>query len=145
MRGQYPSRRRSTVKNFRYTITVRWSPTSSDPDRSTRTRFCNPAGVTTTASAPAAVAVELPSEGLRLASVAHLDTLASLLFEWRVECEGRLRLLTSIQRYVERLRSPATTAGERGLLLQEISRLLSTMAGSDDLRQRAAAMAITLP
>lgn len=54
-------------------------------------------------------------------------------------------MLTSIQRYVERLRSPATTAGERGLLLQEVSRLLSTMAGSDDLRQRAAAMAITLP
>jgi hypothetical protein len=108
---------------------------------------CTAAGVTPpTAPAVVATTVEIPSEQIRLASSAHLEALAGLLFDWRVECEGHLRVLTAIQRYVERVRSPSIGTGERTLLLQEISRLLATPSSSpDEWRQRAAALAITLP
>ena len=99
----------------------------------------------TTASAPAATADDRPTEHLRVAASAHLDALVGVLFDWRLECEGHLRMLTSIQRYVEKVRSPNVSTGERALLLQEISRLLSTMGSSEEWRQRAAALAITLP
>src|SRR4030095_5110313 len=50
--------------------------------------------------------------------------LASLLLDWRVECERHLRALTSIQRWLERVRCGAAADGERELLIQEIGRLL---------------------
>jgi hypothetical protein len=57
----------------------------------------------------------------------HLDSmnaLAGLLLDWRVDCERHLRALTSIQRWLERVRCGAAGDGERELLLQEIGRLL---------------------
>ncbi len=60
-------------------------------------------------------------------SQSHPDSvcgLASLLLDWRVECERHLRALTSIQRWLERVRCGTTAAGERELLLQEMARLL---------------------
>ena len=50
--------------------------------------------------------------------------LASLLLDWRVECERHLRALTSIQRWLERVRCGAAADGERELLIQEMGRLL---------------------
>jgi hypothetical protein len=50
--------------------------------------------------------------------------LASLLLDWRVECERHLRALTSIQRWLERVRCGAAAEGERELLIQEMGRLL---------------------
>lgn len=111
-----------------------------------RTCFCTKAGVTPlTATTYVETTPELPTVEFRLASTAHLDALAAVLLDWRVDYEGQLRTLTSIQRYVEKVRSPSAPAGERALLLQEISRLLATMTSADDWRQRAAALAITLP
>ena len=53
-----------------------------------------------------------------------LSALASLLLDWRVDCERQLRGLTSMQRWLERVRCGAADAGERELLLQEVGRLL---------------------
>jgi len=50
--------------------------------------------------------------------------LASLLLDWRVECERHLRALTSIERWLERVRCGAAADGERELLIQEMGRLL---------------------
>jgi len=58
---------------------------------------------------------------LRLES---MSALASLLLDWRVDCERHLRALTSMQRWLERVRCGATGDGERELLLQEMGRLL---------------------
>jgi len=41
-----------------------------------------------------------------------------------VECERHLRALTSIQRWLERVRCGAAADGERELLIQEMGRLL---------------------
>jgi hypothetical protein len=58
---------------------------------------------------------------LRLESI---NALAALLLDWRVDCERHIRALTSIQRWLERVRCGAAGDGERELLLQEIGRLL---------------------
>jgi hypothetical protein len=68
-----------------------------------------------------------------------------VLFEWRVSQENQLRLITTIQRYLQKVRSPATSAGERRLLVAEIQRLLAT--GTPDatsFQQRANALAAAL-
>ena len=54
--------------------------------------------------------------------------LASLLLDWRVECERHLRALTSIQRWLEHVRCGAAADGERELLIQEMGRLLQEPA-----------------
>ena len=54
--------------------------------------------------------------------------LASLLLDWRVECERHLRALTSIQRWLEHVRCGAAAEGERELLIQEMGRLLQQPA-----------------
>ena len=53
-----------------------------------------------------------------------MSGLSALLLDWRVECERHLRALTSIQRWLERVRSGAAGDGERELLIQEMGRLL---------------------
>jgi hypothetical protein len=53
-----------------------------------------------------------------------MNALASLLLDWRVDCERHLRALTCIQQWLERVRSGTAGDGERDLLLQEIGRLL---------------------
>lgn len=53
-----------------------------------------------------------------------LNALAALLLDWRVDCERHLRALTSMQRWLERVRCGAAGDGERDLLLQEVGRLL---------------------
>jgi hypothetical protein len=53
-----------------------------------------------------------------------MSGLAALLLDWRVECERHLRALTSIQRWLERVRCGAAADGERELLIQEMGRLL---------------------
>src|SRR4026207_2275123 len=63
--------------------------------------------------------------------------LASLLLDWRVDCERHLRALTSIQRWLEQVRGGEAAGGGRGLggwgaaadgdrelLIQEMGRLL---------------------
>ena len=54
-----------------------------------------------------------------------INALAALLLDWRVDCERHLRALTSIQRWLERVRCGAAGEGERDLLLQEMGRLLT--------------------
>lgn len=54
--------------------------------------------------------------------------LAGLLLDWRAECEQHLRALTSIQRWLERVRCGAAGEGERDLLIQEMGRLLQERA-----------------
>ena len=53
-----------------------------------------------------------------------MTALASLLLDWRVECERHLRGLTNLQCFLERVRNGAAADGERDLLLQEMGRLL---------------------
>jgi len=53
-----------------------------------------------------------------------MNALASLLLDWRVDCERQLRGLTNVQRWLERIRCGAAADGERELLLQEMGRLL---------------------
>ena len=53
-----------------------------------------------------------------------MTALATLLLDWRVDCERHLRALTNLQRWLERVRSGAASDGERDLLLQEMGRLL---------------------
>ena len=53
-----------------------------------------------------------------------VNGLATLLLDWRAECERHLRSLTSIQRWLERVRCGAAADGERELLIQEMGRLL---------------------
>src|SRR5512132_844115 len=53
-----------------------------------------------------------------------MNALAALLLDWRVDCERQLRGLTSMQRWLERVRCGAAAEGERELLLQEVGRLL---------------------
>ena len=53
-----------------------------------------------------------------------MNGLAALLLDWRMECERHLRALTSIQRWLEHVRSGAAGDGERELLIQEMGRLL---------------------
>ena len=57
-----------------------------------------------------------------------MSGLASLLLDWRVECERHLRALTSIQRWLEHVRCGAAAEGERELLIQEMGRLLQQPA-----------------
>ena len=57
-----------------------------------------------------------------------MSSLASLLLDWRVECERHLRALTSIQRWLEHVRCGAAAEGERELLIQEMGRLLQQPA-----------------
>lgn len=72
---------------------------------------------------------------LRLES---MNALAALLLDWRVDCERHLRALTSIQRWLERVRCGAAGDGERELLLQEIGRLLhDAPPAHDDWTRRA--------
>ena|SRR5258706_425589 len=61
-----------------------------------------------------------------------MHALASLLLDWRVDCERHLRALTCIQRWLERVRSGTAGDGERDLLLQEIGRLLREAPPSHD-------------
>ena len=64
--------------------------------------------------------------------------LASLLLDWRVECERHLRALTSIERWLERARCGAAADGERELLIQEMGRLLhEPPPNHDDWTRRA--------
>jgi hypothetical protein len=64
--------------------------------------------------------------------------LASLLLDWRVECERHLRTLTSIERWLERVRCGAAADGERELLIQEMGRLLhEPPPNHDEWTQRA--------
>jgi hypothetical protein len=72
---------------------------------------------------------------LRLESI---NALAALLLDWRVDCERHIRALTSIQRWLERVRCGAAGDGERELLLQEIGRLLREAPPEhDEWTQRA--------
>ena len=57
-----------------------------------------------------------------------MSSLASVLLDWRVECERHLRALTSIQRWLEHVRCGAAADGERELLIQEMGRLLQQPA-----------------
>jgi hypothetical protein len=67
-----------------------------------------------------------------------LNALAALLLDWRVDCERHLRGLTSMQRWLERVRCGAADAGERDLLLQEVGRLLrETPPGNADWIRQA--------
>lgn len=54
----------------------------------------------------------------------RVEALAAALFELRAAWEADLRALTSMQRSLERVRCDGTSAGERELLLGEITRLL---------------------
>ena len=64
--------------------------------------------------------------------------LATLLLDWRADCERHLRALTSIQRWLERVRCGAATDGERELLIQEMGRLLQEPPPDhDDWTRRA--------
>jgi hypothetical protein len=69
----------------------------------------------------------------RTDSIGCTQELATVLLDWRADCERRLRTLTAVQRYLEHVRSPVVTSGERALLLQEIARLVGDTA-SDDTR-----------
>jgi len=53
-----------------------------------------------------------------------INALATLLLDWRVDCERHLRTLTCIQCWLERVRCGAAGDGERELLIQEMGRLL---------------------
>jgi len=66
-----------------------------------------------------------------------MNELAALLLDWRVDCERHLRGLTSMQRWLERVRCGAADTGERELLLQEVGRLLreTPTNNSDWIRQ----------
>jgi hypothetical protein len=73
------------------------------------------------------------------------DLLMEVLFEWRVAQEDQLRLITTVQRYLQKVRSPSTSDGERSLLVAEIQRLLAN--GTPDpppFRQRAHTLAESL-
>lgn len=72
------------------------------------------------------------------------DLLMDVLFEWRVAHEDQLRRLTTVQRYLQKVRSPSINAGERSLLVAEIQRLLTSSSDSAPLRQRAQALALEL-
>jgi hypothetical protein len=52
-----------------------------------------------------------------------MNALATLLLDWRVDCERHLRALTCIQRWLERVRGLAND-GERDLLIQEMGMVL---------------------
>jgi len=55
-----------------------------------------------------------------------------------VECERHLRALTSIERWLERVRCGAAADGERELLIQEMGRLLhEPPPNHDEWTQRA--------
>jgi hypothetical protein len=67
-----------------------------------------------------------------------MTALAALLLDWRADCERHLRGLTSLQRWLERVRCGAAGDGERELLLQEMGRLLrEAPPQNDDWTQRA--------
>src|SRR5215208_5060804 len=71
--------------------------------------------------APAPDARAVQDVGSRVDAI---NALAALLLDWRVDCERHLRALTSLQRWLERVRCCAASDGERELLLQEMGRLL---------------------
>jgi hypothetical protein len=87
---------------------------------------------------PLAPAVDLHSSETSRSHSESMCELASLLLDWRVECERHLRALTSIQRWLERVRCGAAADGERELLLQEIGRLLREPAPDHDSWTRCA-------
>jgi hypothetical protein len=81
------------------------------------------------ASTPGMTPPLAPNVDLHVADPTRLHSesmsgLSALLLDWRVECERHLRALTSIQRWLERVRCGAAGDGERELLLQEMGRLL---------------------
>jgi hypothetical protein len=88
------------------------------------------------ADLPAALDVEAPTgakEADLLASPSETMTaLAALLLDWRVDCERHLRGLTSLQRWLERVRCAAAGDGERDLLLQEMGRVLHEAQPKND-------------
>lgn len=61
-----------------------------------------------------------------------INALASLLLDWRADCERHLRGLTNLQRWLERVRCGAAVAGERELLLQEMGRVLRESPPNND-------------
>jgi hypothetical protein len=73
---------------------------------------------------PLAPAIDLHASDTSRSHADSMNGLASLLLDWRVDCERQLRALTSIQRWLERVRSGAAADGERELLIQEMGRLL---------------------
>jgi|SRR5678816_3910804 hypothetical protein len=72
-----------------------------------------------------------------------MSSLASLLLDWRVECERHLRALTSIQRWLEHVRCGAAVDGERELLIQEMGRLLQQPAPDHEEWTRRAEIYLT--
>ena len=73
---------------------------------------------------PLAPAADLRALDNVTARAESMNALATLLLDWRVDCERHLRTLTCIQRWLERVRCGAAGAGECELLLQEMGRLL---------------------
>lgn len=73
---------------------------------------------------PLAPAVDLHVADTSRSRSDPMTGLATLLLDWRVECERHLRALTSLQCWLERVRCGAATDGERELLIQEMGRLL---------------------
>jgi hypothetical protein len=75
---------------------------------------------------PLAPAADLraPDNANAIARAESMNSLATLLLDWRVDCERHLRTLTCIQRWLERVRCGAAGEGECELLLQEMGRLL---------------------
>lgn len=61
-----------------------------------------------------------------------MNALASLLLDWRADCERHLRGLTNLQRWLERVRCGAAIKGERELLLQEMARVLREAPPKND-------------
>jgi hypothetical protein len=73
-----------------------------------------------------------------LRSEESMNALASVLLDWRVDCERQLRGLTNIQRWLERIRCGAAAEGERELLLQEMGRLLRDLPPKNEEWMRQA-------
>ena len=73
---------------------------------------------------PLAPTADLPVSDTSRSRADSMCGLASLLLDWRVECERHLRALTSIQRWLEHVRCGGAADGERELLIQEMGRLL---------------------
>ena len=73
---------------------------------------------------PLAPAADQCAPDTAFARAESMNALATLLLDWRVDCERHLRTLTCLQRWLERVRCGAAGGGECELLLQEMGRLL---------------------
>lgn len=73
---------------------------------------------------PLAPTADLCAPDNAIARAEAMNALATLLLDWRVDCERHLRTLTCLQRWLERVRCGAAGEGECELLLQEMGRLL---------------------